>query len=110
MEEFSLDAIFNVAETVEEEKPDIEKARQSSYISRGRFFVSLGANAIEELNHKAARQYVGVIPANAYLEVSTAGWYIVRWSDGQTRWEYDPENGKTRHCGIGPDFIWTDWE
>ena len=106
-----LDETFDSAvRGAEERKPDIERARDLSYISRGRFFVSLDADAIEELNHEAAKQHVGVIPANAYLEVSTAGWYIVCWQDGDTQWEYDPGTGETRHCGCGADCIWTDWE
>ena len=106
-----LDKIFAEAEAgIEEEKePNIEWARSGKAFAMD-FIAPLSAFAIEQLNTKAAKQGAPVIPNGAYMEVSPAGWYIVCWQDETTMWEYDPSNGKTRHCGIGRDFVWTDWE
>ena len=33
------------------------------------------------------------------------------WTDeeNETRWEYDPETGESRHCGTGEGCFWTEW-
>ena len=106
-----FDEIFNAP--IEAREPNIVEARDTrcSYKAGLSFIAPLDAGAIEHLNARAAEFCgAGIIPANAYLEISTAGWYIVCWQDGDTQWEYDPGTGETRHCGCGADCIWTDWE
>lgn len=55
------------------------------------------------------RERIPDLGDKAFLMVNRdAGWYLVAWEDGDTKYQYDTSDDTRRHTN--PDGTWSHWE